>query len=164
MVLANLSALEVKPGETVTQSIHLRKNQLPLPEYGKIDPALFSNNLNPGMILAWVDPDKEPTRHLIADLKQKKNEFEQWKGQFKMIFTSEAQMKIFIKAESLFLPKNISYTLQSSFPLKTSDIKLSTGELKNLPVVLYVNKEGVINYRSEGYRIGTGDELLTFIK
>lgn len=164
MVLANLSAFEVKPGETVTQSIHLRKNQLPLPEYGKIDPALFSNNLNPGMILAWVDPDKEPTRHLIADLKQKKNEFEQWKGQFKMIFTSEAQMKIFIKAESLFLPKNISYTLQSSFPLKTSDIKLSTGELKNLPVVLYVNKEGVINYRSEGYRIGTGDELLTFIK
>ena len=73
-------------------------------------------------------------------------------------------MNSFVKTEARMLPKVISYTSQSAFAVKPADIKrLHTG-LKNLPVVVFVNKEGVINYISEGYRIGIGDELLSLIK
>lgn len=160
-VLSKLRVFEVKTGETITQSIDLRKNQLSLPEYGKINPELFNNQIGPGMIIAWVDPDKEPTKHLLADLRAKKNEFGQWKGRFVMVFPTEEQMKSFVKTEAAQLPKTVSYTCQSAFLLKLADIKVKQGELKNLPVVIFLNEKGAINYLSEGYRIGIGDELLS---
>ncbi|MCX6306907.1 MAG: transglutaminase-like domain-containing protein [Bacteroidetes bacterium] len=163
-VLTKLRVFEVKSGVPVTQTIDLRKNQLPLLEYGRISPALFSHKLAPGMVLAWIDPDKEPSKHFVADLRQKQGEFGQWKGTFVMIFPSEAQMKSFVKAEAAALPKTISYTFQSAFTVKLPDIKLSRGTPKNMPVVMYLNSAGVINYLSEGYRIGIGDELLSLMK
>jgi len=163
-VLSKLSVFEVKAGETTTRSIEMRKNQLPLPEYGRIDPVLLNVRTAQEMILVWVDPDKEPTKHLLADLRLKKDAFGQWKGKFFMVLPSEELMNSFVKTEARMLPKVISYTSQSAFAVKPADIKrLHTG-LKNLPVVVFVNKEGVINYISEGYRIGIGDELLSLIK
>jgi hypothetical protein len=47
--------------------------------------------------------------------------------------------------------------------VKPSDLKVK-GELKNMPVVIYFNENGMINYLSEGYRIGIGDELLTLMR
>jgi hypothetical protein len=159
-VLSKLSVFEVKTGETITRSIDLRKNQLPLPEYGRINPELFGFKIPSGIIIAWVDPDKEPTKHLLADLRQKKSEFGQWKGRFAIVFPSEDQMKSFVQTEASLLPKNISYSFQSTFPVRPSDIRIETGGLKNLPVVIFINKQGAINYLSEGYKIGIGDELL----
>ena len=163
-VLSKLTVFEVKAGETTTQTIELRRNQLPLPEFGRINPELFSKGIRGGMIIAWVDPDKEPTKHLLADLKQKKAEFGKWKGDFIMVFPSEEQMKTFVKTDAGLLPKNISYSFQSTFPVKPADIKIKSEGLKNLPVVIYLNEKGVINYLSEGYRIGIGDELLTMMR
>jgi hypothetical protein len=117
--------------------------------------------MSPGdMILAWIDPDKEPTKHLLADLRQKKAEFGQWKGKFVMVFQSGEQMKTFIKNEASSLPVNITYSTQAAFPVKPSDIKVKSGELKNLPVVVFLDQKRTIKYLSEGYKIGIGDELL----
>lgn len=160
-VLAKLKVFEVKAGEKTTQSIDLRKNQLPLPDYGTINLSLFNNKINQGMIIAWVDPDKEPTKHLMADLRQKKNEFEQWKGEFFLIFPTKEQMESFIKTEAPLLPKTISYSFQPTFQVNLSDIKIKAGGFKNMPVVIFINEKGTINYLSEGYRIGTGDDLIT---
>jgi hypothetical protein len=72
-------------------------------------------------------------------------------------------MKSFVKTDAVFLPKNVSYSFQSTFPLKLPDLKIKPGGLKNLPVVIFLNEKGMINYLSEGYRIGIGDELLTLM-
>ena len=163
-VLSKLSVFEVKAGETTTKPIELRRNQLPLPEYGRINPSLFTKGIRSGLAIAWIDPDKEPTKHLMADLRQKKAEFGKWKGEFILVFPSEEQMKSFVKSDATLLPKNVIYSFQSTFPVKLSDIKVKTTGLKNLPVVIYLNGKGVINYLSEGYRIGIGDELLTLMQ
>ena len=163
-VLAKLKVFEMKAGEKMAQSIDLRKDQLPLQEYGRINISLFSFKIKPGMVIAWIDPDKEPTKHLLADLRQKKSEFGNWKGKFVMVFPSEQQMKSFVKTEAVLLPENISYSFQSTFPVRPSDIKIKAGSTNNLPFILFVNPTGVINYLSEGYRIGIGDELLTLMK
>ncbi len=163
-VLAKLKFFTVKSGETTNQSIELRKNKLPTEEYGRISEDLPGKKATEGMIVAWVDPDKEPTKHLLSDLRQKKKEFGAWKGSFMMVFPSEEQMKTFVKKEAGSLPPLINYSFQSSFPIRISDIKAKTVDIKNLPVVIFINREGVIIYLSEGYRIGTGDELLTLMK
>ncbi|MEI7727086.1 MAG: hypothetical protein WCK09_18395, partial [Bacteroidota bacterium] len=160
-VLAKLKVFEVKAGETTTQTVDLRKKKLTSLEYGRLNPALFTEPIGPGgMVIAWIDPDKEPTKHLLADLRQKKSEFEKWKGNFVLVFPTETQMKTFVKTDGALMAKTISYSFQTTFPVKLSDLKLKTGELKNLPVVILLNTYGEINFLSEGYRIGIGDELL----
>jgi len=163
-VLTQLEIFTVKPCEPATKTVHLRKNQLPLPEYGKINPALFSFKISPGMVIAWIDPDKEPTKHFLADLRQKKNEFDQWKGRIIMVFPTEEVMKTFVKIEAAKLPKIVSYSFQSTFPIRPADLRVNNGELKNMPVILFVNSAGTINYISEGYKIGISEELWMLMK
>lgn len=163
-VLTRLSAFEVGRGVTVTRSIELRKNPLPLQEFGRIDPGVFKTKIPNGIIVAWIDPDKEPTKHLLADLRGKKSEFGQWKGDLVLVLPAEGQIRQFVKQEAANLSGNVTFEYQSIFPLKPADISKNKDVLKNLPVVIFINQEGVINYLSEGYRIGTGDDLLTLTK
>ena len=163
-VLASLQFFNLEAGKTVTQSIALRKNQLPLPVYGKISPSLLGGPIPNGMVLVWVDPDKEPTKHLLADMKQRKQEFESWKGRIAFVFPTEEQMKAFQKKEASSVPKNIAYSFVATFPVKLGDNNVTISSLKNLPVVMFLNPQGVINYLSEGYKIGTGDELLKLMR
>ena len=129
-----------------------------------LNTAVFGRKIGAGMIIAWIDPGKEPTRHLLADLRQKKTEFGNWQGTITLVISSAEQLQSFVKSEQASLPKNISCVLQSDFPVKLSELNLKPGGAKNLPVVLLVNSKGVIRYLSEGYRIGIGDDLLTLIK
>ncbi|MCX6267161.1 MAG: hypothetical protein NTW16_07370, partial [Bacteroidetes bacterium] len=162
-VLAKLRAFEVKTDETTTQPIVLRTNLRPLPKYGRINTAQLSQKAGPGLIIAWIDPDQEPTKHFLADLMKKKSEFEHWQGKLIIVFPSGEQMKSFLKSDEHGLPENASYYNQSAFPVKLADISALTGGLKNLPVVVFINDKGMINFRSEGYRIGLGDDLLSLI-
>ena len=163
-VLASLQFFNLEAGKTVTQSIALRKNQLPLPVYGKISPSLVGGPIPNGMVLVWADPDKEPTKHLFADLRQRKQEFESWQGRIALVFPTEELMKAFQKKEASSIPKNIVYSFVATFPVKLGDNHVTISSLKNLPVVMFLNPQGVINYLSEGYKIGTGDELLRLMR
>ena len=163
-VLASIQFFNLEAGKTVTQSIALRKNLLPLPVYGKISPSMVGGPIPNGMVLVWADPDKEPTKHLFADLRQRKQEFESWQGRIALVFPTEELMKTFQKKEASSIPKNIVYFFVATFPVKLGDNNVTISSLKNLPVVMFLNPQGVINYLSEGYKIGTGDELLRLMR
>jgi hypothetical protein len=81
-----------------------------------------------------------------------------------MVFTSKSDLDAFVKTESGQLPKNVNYVSQSGFPVFPSALRLKNTTLKNLPLVIFINSKGVVNYLSEGYRIGIGDELLLTIR
>jgi hypothetical protein len=163
-VLARLKCFGVKIGEKTSQSVELRKMELSVADYGEINPELFEKTGKKEMIIAWVDPDREPTKHLMADLREHKSEFSAWKGSFMMVFPSEGQMKNFMKKEAPALPDGINYTFQSKFPVRVSEMKVKSPAVQNLPVVIFVKENGVISYLSEGYRIGTTHELLSLMK
>jgi len=159
-VLASLRFFTLGSGKTLTQSIELRKDQLPPQEYGTIDPAMCGFKIPKGMILVWVDPDKEPSKHLFADLRLRLKEFENWKGSFVLIFPKEEQMKTFRQKEGACLPCNITWTVREAFPVKADDVIKNQHGSKELPVVTFIDPLGVIKYLSNGYKIGIGDELL----
>ncbi|MEI7663248.1 MAG: transglutaminase-like domain-containing protein, partial [Bacteroidota bacterium] len=133
-VLASLRFFNIEAGQTVNQSILMRKNPLPKPVYGKINPVLFSFKIPQGMVMVWVEPDKEPTKHLFADLRQRKAEFEKWIGRFVLIFPSEEEMIKFRQKEGAAIPGIVSYSFEKTFPIRLADKSLAIGELKNLPV------------------------------
>ncbi|MEI6683956.1 MAG: transglutaminase domain-containing protein [Bacteroidota bacterium] len=163
-VLATLQCFTLGPGQTVPLAVSLRKNQIAPPVYGRINTTLPGYTVTKGMILIWVDPDKEPTKHLFADLRQMKTEFEGWKGTFVLVFPTEDQMKIFRQKEAASIPSTISYSFETIFPVKLADCKLAVSSIKNSPVALFISPDGVINYLSDGYKIGIGEELMKMIK
>ena len=163
-VLAKVKCFEVKTGEKPSQTIELRKREMPVAEYGQINPDLWKKTGKKETIIAWVEPGKEPTKHLLADIRQKKREFGSWNGSFTMVFQTADQMKTFVNQEAATLPAGIAYSLQSTFPIRISDLKVDPAAMQNLPVVVFVTKDGMVRYLSEGYRIGIGDELLSLMK
>ncbi len=163
-VLCKLSFFKVKALETISQTIELRTNTLNAQIFGTINPSLFAKMTKEPMIIAWVDPENEPTRHFLADLKEKRAEFGKWKGKIIIVFPNDQKMKAFLKSEAQAMPGNIEWRYQASFPVKPADIQTKQKPPAALPVVIFLNPERVISYLSEGYRIGIGAGLLDVMK
>ncbi len=163
-VLAGLQFFPIIPGEPVVRDITLRKAMPALHGLGRITREIPGIPTEKGLVIAWIDPGKEPTRHLLADLKQKKAEFSRWQGKILLVVPSREALAPFNQTEASHLPGNMIVRDAGSLPLKPADVPAGGRIMKDLPVVLFMSKDGVIRYLSEGYRIGTGDDLATLIK
>jgi hypothetical protein len=171
-VLANLDFFDLEADQTVSLDIKLRKDYAPVQVIGKIanlkdffkmctGEGITVNKK--GYILAWLDPEKEPSRHFIADLIQYKKDLDKWNGSTIFLFRTE-------KEKDLFLNKNAG-----GLPIKSKSVVATIGSLDSflkiiqnkdgieLPVVTFINTEGEIIYYSEGYKIGIGDEILRYL-
>ncbi|MCX6251008.1 MAG: transglutaminase-like domain-containing protein [Bacteroidetes bacterium] len=173
-VLVNLTWFNVEPGITKTLDIKLRKELVNPPVLGTIDIGkdlgkLFSGtsseiNTGKGLLLAWIEPDKEPTKHFIADLVNKKEEFKNWKGKILLLFKNENEKNTFVLLNSRNLPSSSLYMTTSSQSLAEFMLTLKMKSVTQLPFVSYINAKGEILYYSEGYNIGLGDDLIKFIR
>jgi transglutaminase-like putative cysteine protease len=159
-VLAKLTVFGVDGKSTPAVAVELRKTPAALPEYGRLDPRLLPEGFGKGMIVAWIEPGKEPTRHLLADLKQLLKEFGNWGGTFTLVVPAEGQLQELRNDDFPSLPANFGLFSANKFPLSMSAVRINGGAPGNLPIVVYINSKGVINYYSAGYRIGTAAELL----
>jgi hypothetical protein len=122
-----------------------------------------------GLVIIWIDPEKEPTRHIFNDLPSLKSEFDSWGGKF-LFLTKEngSNMTLpnagnstgpgYIKG----LPVNSSFGIDKQMIFLKNYINLQT-EL-NLPVVIVSDKDGNVFFISTGYRIGIGEQILKYIR
>jgi hypothetical protein len=80
-----------------------------------------------------------------------------------LFFNNEKEKADFIVKNESSLPSFVSYyvTKEDIFNLFVNSISRPTGQ--RLPLVTFINKKSEIIYLSEGYRIGTGDDLLRSI-
>ena len=117
-----------------------------------------------GIILAWLDPEKEPSRHFIADLLQKKKDLEKWNVTILLLFKTGSDKDLFIRKNAKELPFKTKYTIASTGLLEEFLKTLHFKTVKDLPVVTFINPAGEIIYFSEGYKIGIGDEILRYLR
>ena len=172
-VLANLDFFNVGKGETTGRNIKLRSDSASAKVYGRIaDTKVFYTCLAPGLqnftsgkgaVISAIEPEKEPSRHFIADLVQKKSGFENARVPVILLFRNEKDKNEFAEKNRKILPATLIYeTIAPSAVGEISRlIKKQVG--MNLPLVLLINEKNDVVYCSEGYRIGTGDELLNLI-
>lgn len=161
-VLTSLMFFNLPAGEQVEKVISLRRDELPLPDLGRLNMSLFTPPLSHGSVIAWIDPDKEPTKHFLSDIRLKRGEFEKWPGKVILVFPSEPEMKSFRSGEASTLPENTVYSHKTAFAFTPADLGKS-GSV-SLPLVVFAEGSGTIRYITEGYRIGIGDDLIRIFR
>lgn len=118
-----------------------------------------------GIVVALIDPGKEPTKHLMEDLKTVRIPMDKWGGQFVFIIARDKLPDNFSKSVYSDLPEKsvFGYDNESEIAASVKTV-CSINGMPRLPLVVLINPEGLIVWSSEGYNIGLGDQLVKQIK
>ena len=112
-------------------------------------------------IVAWIDPDKEPTKHLMVDLSQLKGKFEKWGGSFVLLMDKQKVSDTFSSDFFKNIPSQCLYAYDIDLGVISS---LEKSQQQNLsshyPVIAVVDNKGNYYFLSHGYKIGVGEQLL----
>lgn len=171
-VLATLSFFDLEENKTKNIQIKLRKDLAPAPVIGRIGNTeyffkMMTGNVGTldkkGTILAWLDPEKEPSRHFIDDLVQNKKVLENWNGSILLLFRTEKDKDIFVKKNSTVLPSKTKPLITANRSLEDFLKIIQKKTVLNLPVVTFINPANEVIYFSEGYKIGIIDEILSYL-
>jgi hypothetical protein len=175
-ILANISFFDLAPEQHLSLEIKPRKETQHPEIIGSLDLTKIQNirrNLvtgkNPGtekgMVLAWIEPEKEPTKHLFNDLPLLKPEFDSWGGYFLFLLTgSEKEDTVFDPSDYKGLPANSMSGFDTDMEVIKSTGLLNSASEISYPFVILMDKNGNILYKSSGYRIGIGHEILKNIR
>lgn len=173
-VLSSLTFFTLAPGEEKTVAVRLRELEETSATSGKADLSgelslisgvTFSplSMADKGLVFIWIEPGREPTNHLLNDLPRLKSEFDAWGGYF--IFLTDPE-----RTPPGFRTDQISGTAENTLFAEDRDLAFMTSALgagsdgRPMPVVLCCDSAGNILFSSEGYRIGTGEQILKKIR
>ena len=115
-------------------------------------------------VVVLLDPDSEPSKHILNDLAPYNSPFNSWKGRFIFvnIFEKGSAGAVF---QTYKLPARSIFTADSKDELEKSITIITGKETKNyLPAVLYATQTGDVMMLSTGYKIGMGESLMQLIK
>ncbi len=125
--------------------------------------SLDSLNTN-GIVISWIEPDKEPTKHIFNDLPLLKTELDNWGGHFVFLTTQMENKNSFAGQSVSNLPKNSIFGIDGGSSILRKVIDNTPVSDIRFPYIIIVNKSRNIIYRSEGYRIGIGEQILRKVK
>jgi len=169
--LSQLEFFNIESGKTVNKTVTLRELIPQNKIYGEIDVnvpyhgkgrALSLIDLIPEkeLILCFIDPTREPTRHLFNDITSLKNDFEKWGGNILFMIPNEKHTTDF-DPKRWNLPANSIFGIDDDTMFLNYVLTATNQEFREeYPLVFIVNREGKLVFKSEGYRIGTGELLL----
>jgi hypothetical protein len=170
-ILSSIRFFDISENEHMTLKIGLKKDISPgeiLGSFNLKTRIMSSENKmvsldsvsSRGLVILWIDPEKEPTKHILNDLPLLKSELDNWGGYFIFLKNQTGNEDGFNSVMIKNLPLK---SLFSSDPeltiLKSSISNCSLANVK-LPYIILVSNKGDIIYKSEGYRIGIGEQLL----
>ena len=173
--LSRLEFFNIPEGTTVTKEIVIRPLEArPDKCYGRVTPDMkLTVSGEPlritdlaqkyPLVLCFIDPDREPTKHLLKELGDMQKTFDQWKTLFLMVIPEE-------KNSQPFNPKQ--WHLPAGTMVSVDSTRLLQGLLQanrivfkdNYPLVFIVQADGRLTFCSEGYRIGTAELIFKSLK
>ncbi|MBP1672787.1 MAG: Transglutaminase Domain-Containing Protein [Bacteroidetes bacterium] len=171
VVLSRLEFFTVELGKTVTKDIIIRDLVPRDQNFGSIDlkqplfgtlqgKTLESVMGEKKMVLCFIDPTREPTRHLFKDIAELRKEFESWGGTILFVIPSSKNTGNF-HFEKWGLPKQSQFIVDEQSAFLKKLLKDTKMEFKDeYPLLLIINEKGQLTSKSEGYRIGAGEMIL----
>ncbi len=173
-VMTRLSFFNLPPSTQMTIPVSIREINVKKENYGfvfleNIELQEFNSNKTfnliknrnkNGMLIVFIDPDKEPSKHVMHDLALVKTDLEKWNGNILFILFPEILSSTFNTTYFKGLPSQSLFLLDKNKKLFNLFAK---NKPKNLPFVSLITSEGKIKFMSDGYRIGIGDEILKII-
>lgn len=167
--LSKLDFFNIEKGQTVIKDVQLRKLE-PRGDknYGTIDlqTILKINNKDvkinaltkdKQLVLCFIEPQREPTKHTLKELGDYKEQYEKWGGNIFLVIPSDKNTAPF-NPKTWNLPKNTLIMIDENSQWMKSILENTEQEFRdNYPLIFIVNKDGSLTFKTEGYRIGTGE-------
>lgn len=169
--LSRLEFFTVKADSVTHKQLIIRNLDEENIDYGKIDLQYSLNNDNKNikvydllkdkeMLLCFIDPTREPTKHLLKDIAAHAQEFEDRDCQIVFVIPEDKNAPDF-NFEAWKLPNQSSLFIdQDGLWLKNALSSIKSNFKDDFPLVLLLNKQGKVIYKSEGYHIGTAGQIL----
>ena len=169
--LSHLEFFTIEPNQEVKKQLVIRDLVKRTENYGKIrtdykievnGKKMAVKNVMNGTqtLVCFIDPTREPTKHLLKDISSLRAEFE--KNKMPLLFViPEGKNAPDFNFKAWGLPKQ-SVLMQDKENQWFNNILSDTNRTfsGDYPVVLLLNPDGTIVFKSEGYRIGTGELIL----
>jgi hypothetical protein len=174
-ILSNISFFDLLENEHKTVVVQIRKDVTEKQILGNIDlkkiDSLFhliksseSCVNDKGVVIIWIDPEKEPSKHIFNDLALLKNELDVWGGKFIFLMDSIHTGNLFNPENIKGLPVKTSFDIDNKMTAFRKSVKISPPPDFNLPFIVMADKAGNILFTSAGYRIGIGEQILKYIR
>ena len=176
-VLSSMTFFQVEKGKLTTVPVELRKQSGELKPTGKLDfKALNLQKTSDGKrvslssvvdgkyaVLVVLDPDKEPSKHILNDLGSYVDHFNKWGGQFLMAMPAEKAGQAGV-LKTYRLPARLESGIDPNDQILNAISAIYGAGLKDkLPLVLFCDASGNVYLYSSGYKIGMGEQLLKVI-
>lgn len=161
------------PGERISVPLKFRKRKSEIPVLGTAkcthDAEAFAGGKQPldsltgkqGTLFAWIEPDREPSKHLLRELREMKAEWESLGVSIVMFIGEDKWSGAAALASDPELPENLWFGKDgAAFEALTAVGGEVLGEAaaKPFPVVLAVDPQQRIRYCSTGYKLGIAKE------
>ncbi|MCX6219930.1 MAG: transglutaminase domain-containing protein [Bacteroidia bacterium] len=177
-VLNSLTFFDIRKNQPTKINVTLRKEETTVKIVGRFipDEVYLSETNKPGetplstlmkspsSIIVLLDPDSEPSKHILNDLVPYSDQFNGWEGALIFVNCVDKKLKTSV-FQNYKLPAKSSYAIDSERELEHAFSEIMGKEAKySLPIVCFCNNSGEVSLITSGYRIGIGETLLQHIK
>jgi hypothetical protein len=114
-------------------------------------------------VLVVLDPDQEPSKHILNDLGPYVDQFNRWGGQFVFVLSAGKANQAGVLKSYLLPAKTETGIDPNDNLLNAISVLYGIGLRDKLPLVLLCDPAGNVFLFSSGYKIGIGEQLLKVI-
>ncbi len=172
-VLTRVELFSVSEGERVGRRLVMRQDADDVQVLGSFNSENIYHNLSEDSdrsilsttgrgyyVIALIEPNHEPTTHILNDIAQYKADFERWGGSILLLFLDADAAGRFDAARFGNMPSNIVYGTDVDGTVAAEIASSLDLDVKQLPVVLIADTFNRVVYLSQGYTIGQGERLI----
>ncbi|WP_260612382.1 transglutaminase-like domain-containing protein [Paenibacillus popilliae] len=165
-VLVRQTFFSVQDGTTTSVPIVFRKEEIHVPVLGTVTANQWElmtakadlNIPEQGIVLAWLDPEREPSKHLARELRELNAELDQWGGRIALMVETQRNRSEF-KLEGM--PEHTTYSVdEDGGALQALLPSLPEWNGQEYPLVVVVDHQHRIRYQLQGYKLGTGSDIV----
>lgn len=173
-VLVRMSFFEVKEGQDSDIEIVFREARVNVESLGRIsgleELSLINSEVEEGdagknTIIAWIEPDREPSKHLIRELKELAGEINKLNPSVYICVGGDKLTSTFNAGSYDGLPQGTAFASDMDDTCLDSFVSAVNKDLSlSYPAVFVVDRDNNIRYASTGYKLGIGEEVLKLLK
>lgn len=174
-VLIKFTYIHISEGEEKKLVMKYRQSTLEIPVYGKVDrleqltswagvEQTFADLLGTqGAYVAWLEPEREPSKHLLRELSELKHEFDALDTPIILVVGDKQWTASFHPEDYPDLPANTVFVRDSTYNLLPEFFTSSQASEAGFPHLIIVDREDQIRYISSGYKIAASKEAIQIL-
>lgn len=162
----------VRAGDTARVALTYRETAVDIPVLGTLSPGSTLTRLDgtganlkdllgsEGALAAWIEPEREPTKHLLRELSELAEPLDKLGLPIVLIIGNAEWTASFDPASYPKLPARTVFVRDSSYASLSGFIPNPAAHEAGYPHLFVLDSQDQIRYSASGYKIGTGKEAL----